>query len=87
MSDFPHQILDEVGHRPWPLPHGPWVMTQSWHDLLFAHWPVDAGALQDRLPAGLPLDTWLRLIIWMVLGVVVYFLYGYNHSKLRAKGR
>src|SRR5688572_15080490 len=32
-------------------------MTQSWHDLLFAHWPVDARALQDKLPAGLPLDT------------------------------
>ena len=57
MSDFPHRILDEVTHRPWPLPDGPWLMTQSWHDLLFAHWPVDARALQDRLPAGLPLDT------------------------------
>ena len=40
------------------------------------------------LMAFLPLDTWLRLIIWMVIGVVVYFLYGYNHSKLRkATGR
>jgi uncharacterized protein YqjF (DUF2071 family) len=33
-------------------------MTQSWHDLLFAHWPVDARALQEKLPAGLPLDTY-----------------------------
>ena len=32
-------------------------MSQSWHDLLFAHWPVDARTLQERLPAGLPLDT------------------------------
>jgi uncharacterized protein YqjF (DUF2071 family) len=32
-------------------------MTQSWHDLLFAHWPVDARSLQEQLPAGLPLDT------------------------------
>ena len=57
MSDFPHQILDDVAHRPWPLPSGPWVMTQSWHDLLFAHWPVDVRALQATVPAGLPLDT------------------------------
>ena len=32
-------ILKNVTHRPWPLPTGPWVMAQSWHDLLFAHWP------------------------------------------------
>ena len=57
MSDFPYRILDDTAHRPWPLPGGPWLMTQSWHDLLFAHWPVDARALQERLPAGLPLDT------------------------------
>jgi len=57
MSDFPHRILDDVSHRPWPVPSGPWFMTQSWHDLLFAHWPVDARVLQDKLPAGLLLDT------------------------------
>jgi APA family basic amino acid/polyamine antiporter len=35
------------------------------------------------LMAGLPWHTWERLIIWMVLGVVVYFAYGYRHSHLR----
>jgi uncharacterized protein YqjF (DUF2071 family) len=74
MSDFPYQILDEIGHRRWPLPDGPWVMTQSWHDLLFAHWPVDAGALQDKLPAGLPLDTfdgqaWLGVVPFRMTNV------------------
>ncbi len=35
------------------------------------------------LMAGLPWHTWERLIIWMVIGVVVYFAYGYRHSHLR----
>ncbi len=34
------------------------------------------------LMASLPFDTWLRLIIWMVIGVVIYFGYSRSHSKL-----
>jgi APA family basic amino acid/polyamine antiporter len=46
-----------------------------------------AALVSLGLMAGLPLDTWLRLIIWMVIGVVVYFAYGYSHSNLRKVGR
>jgi len=34
------------------------------------------------LMAGLPADTWLRLIIWLILGLVIYFAYGKKHSHL-----
>jgi APA family basic amino acid/polyamine antiporter len=36
------------------------------------------------LMLGLPRATWERLIIWMVIGIVFYFLYGYRRSRLRA---
>jgi basic amino acid/polyamine antiporter, APA family len=32
--------------------------------------------------SGLPHDTWMRLIIWLFIGFVVYFTYGRKHSKL-----
>jgi uncharacterized protein len=55
--EFEQRILTAIAHRPWPMPTTPWIMTQSWHDLLFAHWPVDAEALASYLPVSLPLDT------------------------------
>jgi uncharacterized protein YqjF (DUF2071 family) len=67
MDDFNRAILNETAHRPWPMPSGPWLMTQTWNDLLFAHWPVDAEALRPLVPAGFELDrfegaTWLGIV-------------------------
>ena len=46
-------------------------MAQTWHDLLFAHWPIDPAALRPLVPSFLPLDLyegrcWIGVIpFWM----------------------
>ena len=44
------------------------------------------GALSAlSLMVALPWRTWERLIIWFVIGIVIYFLYGVGHSKLASR--
>src|SRR5579864_3295886 len=67
-------LLEASAHRPWPRPRGPWVMTQSWHDLLFAHWPVDAAVLRAKIPPQLEIDTfmgqaWIAVVPFRMSGV------------------
>jgi uncharacterized protein len=52
------RVLREAAHRPWPLPKNPWLMAQTWENLLFAHWPVPPEELRPLLPAAIPLDLW-----------------------------
>ena len=45
--------------------------------------PLIGAALAIFLMKYLERDTWIRFVGWMVLGLIVYFLYGIRHSKLR----
>src|SRR5258706_5444846 len=67
-------LFDRTAHRPWPLPSGPWIMAQSWHDLLFAHWAVDVDMLRPHIPEKLEIDTfdgraWLGIVPFSMTGV------------------
>ena len=50
-------VLEEVVHRPWPVPSPSWVQAQTWDDLLFAHWRVPEQQLRALVPSQLRLDT------------------------------
>lgn len=66
---------EQVGSgRPWPVPAEPWIMAQQWHNLLFAHWPLNPAAVRGLLPAGVELDVyegqaWLGMIVFRLAGV------------------
>ncbi|MEV6941768.1 amino acid permease [Streptomyces sp. NPDC051172] len=44
--------------------------------------PIMSVCASLWLMLNLPAETWLRFAIWMVIGFVVYFLYGRSHSRL-----
>lgn len=74
MNDFPTRIVQETTHRPYPMPDGPWIMTQSWHDLLFAHWPVAVDQLRPIVPPVLELDlfdgqAWIGIVPFRMTNV------------------
>ena len=57
-------------HRPFKTPWVPVV-------------PILGALICFIQMVALPFDTWLRLIIWMIIGFAIYFFYGRFHSKLR----
>jgi APA family basic amino acid/polyamine antiporter len=44
--------------------------------------PILGIAFSVLLMVFLPWQTWLRLIVWLVIGLVIYFAYGRSHSVL-----
>ena len=58
-------------HRPFRTPWVPLV-------------PILAIIVSGALMLSLPRDTWLRLVVWLAVGLVLYFAYGIRHSRVQA---
>ena len=44
--------------------------------------PIVAALVCVYLALNLSIETWLRFLIWMALGFIIYFAYGYRHSRV-----
>jgi APA family basic amino acid/polyamine antiporter len=47
--------------------------------------PIAGIVVCIYLMSGLPLATWIRFGVWLLIGLVIYFLYGYHRSRLAQK--
>src|SRR5438094_125022 len=47
--------------------------------------PALSALVSFALMAGLPGETRVRLVVWMAIGFVIYFGYGYSHSEVRRR--
>ncbi|PWU08836.1 MAG: amino acid permease [Terriglobia bacterium] len=68
---------------------GVWVLRRRRPDLprpfqtpLVPLVPILGIGISLLLMASLPGDTWLRLIVWLAIGLVIYFGYGRRHSRV-----
>ena len=61
-------------------PDLPRRLRVPWSPLL----PITSALACFYLMANLTVETWLRFLAWMVLGLVIYFTYGYRHCRMRA---
>jgi basic amino acid/polyamine antiporter, APA family len=52
-----------------------------------AIWLVGPGGVLVSLflMFGLPAETWIRLAVWLVIGLAIYFAYGSKHSRIANK--
>ena len=58
-------------HRPFKTPLVPFV-------------PIMGMLVSLLMMVFLPWQTWLRMIVWLIIGMVIYFTYGRHHSKVQA---
>ena len=58
--------------RPFKVPFGPFLL------------PLLGVVCCIGIIYYLPQPSWWRFVAWLAAGIVVYFSYGYRHSRLRA---
>jgi uncharacterized protein len=75
MTDgFDRSVVEVTAHRPWPMPAAPWLMTQTWNNVLFAHWRVGASQMRRAVPDVFDLDlfdgdAWLGIVPFYMTNV------------------
>jgi APA family basic amino acid/polyamine antiporter len=57
-------------HRPFRTPWVPLV-------------PILGILISGLMMVSLPRDTWIRLVVWLIIGMVLYFFYGRHHSRVQ----
>ncbi len=60
-------------HRPFKTPWVPFV-------------PIMGIVISFALMASLPFDTWVRLFVWLAIGMAIYFGYSQHHSHVQRMG-
>jgi APA family basic amino acid/polyamine antiporter len=61
-------------HRPFKTPFVPFV-------------PIMGMLVSLLMMIFLPGATWLRMVIWLAIGMVIYFTYGRHHSRVQAAAK
>ncbi|MBI4501072.1 MAG: amino acid permease [Gemmatimonadetes bacterium] len=64
------RVKEPGRERPFRTPFSPWVPLLAIGSCVF-------------LMVQLPTVTWIRFIVWLAIGLVLYFAYGFRHSRLR----
>ncbi len=59
-------------HRPFKVPFVPWV-------------PLLGIFFCIAQMLALPLVTWIQMILWFIVGIILYFTYGLKHSKIQSR--
>ena len=69
---------------------GVWVLRKTRPDLprpfkapMVPFVPIMGILVSVLLMAALPVDTWIRLAVWLVIGLAIYFGYGRKHSRVQ----
>lgn len=69
-----NDLLGVTAHRPFPPSPKPWIMVQTWLDLLFAHWPIAPEQMRALVPPPLELDlydgqAWVAVTPFRITGL------------------
>jgi basic amino acid/polyamine antiporter, APA family len=58
------------------------VRNRPFHVPLVPLFPILGVIMCVALMFSLPLETWIRFFVWLIIGLLIYFFYGFGHSKL-----